>query len=80
MMQQWGFLSTEEGILQLFDWLDADKDGRISYEDLRSTAGKDIAPMEQLYFRQDIKTSKVITCKYPKCYENNNFNDKSHYC
>lgn len=36
---------------EVFNWLDFDKDSRISFEDLRSTAGLDLAPKEGLYFR-----------------------------
>lgn len=64
----------------MFDWLDHDRDGRISFEDLRATAGQDLAPRESLYFRQDIKPGKAVTCKYENCWENNNFNSKSQYC
>ena len=76
----WGFDASERNITDLFNWLDADGDGMISFEDLRSTAGQDITPQEGLYFRQDRKPTKQITCKYPKCWENNNFNSKSVYC
>ena len=44
MIRNWGFQATEDNIMELFDWLDYDNDGRISYEDLRSTAGKEISP------------------------------------
>ena len=44
MVKNWGFEAKEESVIELFDWLDKDKDGLISYEDLRSTAGKEIAP------------------------------------
>ena len=36
---------------QLFDWLDNDKDGKLSYEDLKETIGQDIAPKGIAYFR-----------------------------
>jgi hypothetical protein len=56
----------------LFAWLDHDKDGEVSFEDLRLTLGRDITPSEQLFFRQDIsKAGKTINCHYPKCFENN---------
>jgi len=48
MMEAWGFKSD---CRQLFDWLDIDGDGVISFNDLRATAGVEIAPMEQFYFR-----------------------------
>ena len=41
----WAFVASEEEIAALFDWLDNDKDGQISYEDLRMTIGKVIAPV-----------------------------------
>ena len=64
----------------MFEWLDSDGDGKITFEDLRATAGQDLAPKEALYFRQDVKPGKVVNCKYDKCWENNNFNSKSQYC
>jgi Ca2+-binding EF-hand superfamily protein len=48
MMESWGFKSD---CRELFDWLDFDKDGIISFNDLRSTAGVEITPMEQCFFR-----------------------------
>ena len=44
MVENWGFEATESSVSELFNWLDYDKDGLISYEDLRSTAGREIAP------------------------------------
>ena len=46
MVINWGFDATEELIQDLFNWLDYDKDNKISFEDLRMTAGKEISPME----------------------------------
>ena len=43
MMEAWGFQSDCK---ELFEWLDFDKDGVISFNDLRETAGVEIAPME----------------------------------
>ena len=80
IVRAWGFDASEALIRDLFEWLDSDKDNRISYDDLRSTAGQDLSPMEQLFFRQDVKPAKNITCKYEKCWENNNFNSKSQFC
>lgn len=42
----WGFEANEDLIFDLFKWLDYDKDNRISYEDLRQTAGKETNPTE----------------------------------
>lgn len=43
MMESWGFAND---CTELFNWLDFDKDGQISFNDLRMTAGVEIAPME----------------------------------
>jgi hypothetical protein len=51
MIRLWGFESSDDLIKELFTWLDYNKDNKISYEDLRQTAGKETNPMEQLYFR-----------------------------
>jgi len=39
LIVSWGFDANEDLIKELFEWLDNDKDGKISFEDLRSTAG-----------------------------------------
>lgn len=51
MMESWGFVND---CTELFQWLDHDKDGKISYSDLRATVGPEIAPMETFFFRQDV--------------------------
>lgn len=38
-IKYWGFDASESLIRELFEWLDADKDNKISYDDLRLTAG-----------------------------------------
>lgn len=74
-MEAWGFKSD---CRQLFDWLDIDGDGVISFNDLRATAGVEIAPMEQFYFRQDVQYSKNVPCNYTGCWVNLIYqNDKS---
>ena len=80
LVRSWGFEAPDIMIKEVFDWLDYDKDNRITFEDMRATAGQDLAPRESLYFRQDLKPGKAVTCKYEKCWENNNFNSKSQYC
>jgi len=42
-MEGWGF---KNDCQELFNWLDFDKDGLISFNDLRQTVGVEIAPME----------------------------------
>lgn len=39
MVLSWGFEAPEIMIKDIFDWLDFDKDNKISFEDLRATAG-----------------------------------------
>ena len=51
LLKAWGFDANEELMREIFNWLDSDKDNKISYEDLRSTAGLEVRPMEQLFFR-----------------------------
>ncbi len=78
MMSSWGFAND---CTELFNWLDYDQDGKISFNDLRQTAGVEIAPMEQFFFRQDIKSSKNVPCTYIGCWENILYSkSKSHYC
>lgn len=81
VLKNWNFEVSEENFNLLFNWLDQDQDGEISYEDLRVTAGRDITPQENLFFRQDVsKGPKPIICNYNKCFENNKGNSKSHFC
>ena len=42
-MSGWGLESESN---ELFKWMDLDKDGKVSYNDLRLTVGVEIAPME----------------------------------
>ena len=67
LMDSWGF---KNDCRELFDWLDLDKDGKINFNDLRQTAGVEITPMEQFFFRQDIKQSKNVPCNFMGCWEN----------
>ena len=50
-MNHWSFIAPEEQIRELFNWLDKDKDGQLSFEDLRATIGLDVSPQEGVYFR-----------------------------
>jgi len=51
LMQFWGFVATEEQVRDLYNWLDKDKDGQVSFEDMRETIGLDVSPKEAVYFR-----------------------------
>ena len=42
---------------QVFDWLDFDKDQKISFLDLKKTIGFELMPQEQFFFRQDVLSS-----------------------
>lgn len=68
-MHHWGLNLTEEQFSRLFSHFDVDGDGKISYEDFMTTAGTEINPMEQLYFRQDTdKAPKKVGCKHHHCW------------
>lgn len=57
-MKHWGFYLNEEQFKILFDQLDFDKDGKISYEDFQNSVGNEISPPEFLYFRQQFIPQK----------------------
>ena len=76
----WGFIAPESQVRDLFNWMDHDKDGQLSFEDLRETIGLDVSPQEGVYFRQNIKNSKSQPCQFPSCWENTLYNNKSAYC
>jgi Ca2+-binding EF-hand superfamily protein len=46
VIKSWGFDVCDDLIKELFQWLDFDRDSKISFEDLRQTAGKETNPME----------------------------------
>lgn len=50
-LNNWGLPISEDQFKDIFDFMDSDKDGKITYEDLQNTIGKFISPEEQLYFR-----------------------------
>jgi len=49
-LTHWGFKYSEEGLNCLFNSIDVDQDGKISYEDFQNSIGKEISPPEFLYF------------------------------
>ena len=51
MMNNWGFVADDSQIKEVYAWMDLDKDGKVSFDDLRQTVGLDVSPMEQIYFR-----------------------------
>ena len=48
----------EQQFAQVFDHFDYDKDGKISYADMRETVGNVLNPEEGFYFRQEYKAAK----------------------
>jgi hypothetical protein len=80
ILVSWGFEARETQFKTLFNWLDYDKDQKISFLDLRNSIGLEILPQETFFFRQDVKHGKSVTCVYEDCWEDNKFNQKSHYC
>ena len=70
LMRNWGFVASEDQIRDLFNWLDKDQDGKLSFEDMRETIGLDVSPKEAVYFRQNVQNSKSQPCAYQSCWEN----------
>lgn len=57
-MKHWGFYLNEEQFQILFNQLDVDKDGKISYLDFQNSVGNEISPPEFLYFKQQFVPQK----------------------
>lgn len=74
IIKDWGFEPKDKQLRSLFDWLDFDKDQKISFADLRNSIGLEILPQESFFFRQDTKDMEKISCKYEDCWENVTFN------
>lgn len=64
-----GYVLTQDQFDGLYQILDQDQDGKISYSDFQFSAGKHITPAEHLYFRQDNKQKNQMVCKIEKCWE-----------
>lgn len=79
-METWGYIAPEQDIRDVFNWLDSDKDGQVSFEDLRESIGLDVSPTEGVYFRQNIRNSKSQPCNFDGCWENTLYNNRSAYC
>ena len=58
LMSFWGFVATDDQTNALFNWMDRDQDGKLSFEDMKETIGLDVSPKEAVYFRQNINNSK----------------------
>lgn len=63
-LTHWGFYLTDSQFQALFNRLDYDQDGKVSYEDFQNSVGKEISPPEFLYFRQDLRHQKPLRCGY----------------
>ena len=50
-MDHWGFKLTDREFQEVYDAIDYDKDGKISYSDFTKVIGSEIHPGESLYFR-----------------------------
>ena len=64
-MDHWGFKLTDREFQGVYDAIDYDKDGQISYSDFTKVIGAEIHPGESLYFRQD----KVAIVQQKTCLE-----------
>ena len=50
-LDHWGFKLTDQEFKHVYDTIDYDKDGKISYSDFTKVIGSEIHPGESLYFR-----------------------------
>ena len=50
-IQHWGLEVSDTKFTELFNYIDADADGKISYKDFTVRVGSEIHPGETLYFR-----------------------------
>ena len=73
IIRSWGFAAKEKVVKEVFDWLDYDKDQKISFLDLKHTIGYELMPQEQFFFRQDVAPKRKLTCRYTECWENMRF-------
>lgn len=77
-MGHWGLTNHA---MELFDWLDVNGNGKITYEDMANTLANELRPDAMLYFRQDgfsWKTTKdkSVPCSYPNCWSDMRFVDQ----
>ena len=80
IVKSWGFEATDKVVMEVFNWLDFDRDQRINFLDLKNTLGLELMPQEQFFFRQDVAPAKKMTCRYSECWEDTQHNQKSPYC
>jgi hypothetical protein len=67
-LKHWGLEPTDEVFQEIFDSLDLDHDGLISYMDMQTAVGKIVNPAEELYFRQDLhKMGVLLFCSFEGC-------------
>lgn len=68
-MKHWGLEVSDDKFNELFNYLDADSDGVISYKDFVLRVGSEIHPSETLYFRQDKPfNASINSCKEDHCW------------
>ena len=69
-MDHWGIKVNDDMLQKVYNQLDYDQDGKVSYADFQKTVGSVIHPGEFLYFRQDQPSMlKINTCKFSKCWQ-----------
>lgn len=62
-LDHWGIPIEDATFKKLYELLDHDGDGKVSYADFQRTVGSKIHPGEGLYFRQDVPDSfKISSC------------------
>lgn len=69
-LNHWGITVDESTFKRLYEQLDYDGDGIISYADFQRTVGARIHPGEGLFFRQDVSESfKISSCDQNGCWQ-----------
>ena len=61
--------ATPDKFNELFDYFDADGDGKISYKDFQETVGEQMQPNQGKYWRQDNpRPTRIKSCKTDHCW------------
>ena len=68
-IKHWGLvLDSDSQLNEFFGMFDCDGDGKISFDDFKQSLGKIIHPVDEPYFRVEVKSKlEFLSCKIPKC-------------
>jgi len=68
-LTHWGVAANQEKFEELFNFFDADGDGKISYKDFQQTVGKEMQPDQGAYWRQDMpRQNRIKSCRSDNCW------------